>query len=62
MARRKGDPIGKVAAYLVGGNPLALVQRMNGTLVVIGPDGRKLAFTAAEVRKARNQMKAEEAK
>jgi len=61
MARRKTYPIGKVAAYLVGGTPLDLTQRADGMLVVIGPDGRKQAFTAAEVRKATSQMKAEEA-
>ena len=52
MARRKTNPIEKVAAALVGGPPLDYAQRADGTLVVIGPNGRKVVFNAAEVRKA----------
>ena len=62
MARRKTYPIEKVAAHLVGGAPLALTQRADGTLVVIDPDGRKTVFTAAEIRKAASRMQAEEEK
>ncbi|QRN82160.1 hypothetical protein JR338_06840 [Chloroflexota bacterium] len=59
MARRKTNPIEKVAAALVGGTPLDYLQRVDGTLVVIGPEGRKVVFTAAEVRKAVEKQKVE---
>lgn len=62
MARSKTNPIEKVAAALVGGEPLDYAQRADGTLVVIGPEGRKVVFTAAEVRKAGEKQKAEAAK
>jgi len=60
MARRKTYPTAKVAAHLVGGAPLDFAKRADGTLVVIGPAGRKLVFTAEDVRKAAGQMRAEE--
>lgn len=62
MARRKTNPIEKVAAVLVDGNPLDYAQRADGTLVVIGPEGRKVIFTVAEVRKAVAKEKAEATK
>ncbi|MBG0770502.1 MAG: hypothetical protein H0S82_02280 [Anaerolineaceae bacterium] len=52
MAHRKTNPMGKVVAKLVGGEPLDYHQRPDGTLVVIGPEGRKWVFTAEELRKA----------
>lgn len=46
-----------LAAQFVGGTPLAFQLRSDGSMVVIGSDGRKQTFTAAEVRAA--QRKAE---
>jgi len=60
MARRKTNPMEKVAAKLVGGEPLDYHQRPDGTLVVIDPEGHKRVFTAAEVRKAGEKSTGEE--
>ena len=61
MARRKSIAIEKVAARLAGGDPLAWHQREDGSLVVIGPAGRKFVYTAAAVRKAAAQLRKEAA-
>lgn len=60
MARRKSIAIAKVAARLAGGEPLDWRQREDGSLVVIGPAGRKLVYSAAEVRKAAGRLRQEE--
>ena len=62
MARRKTNPMDKVVAKLVGGKPMDYQQRPDGTLVVIGPEGRKREFTAEEVRQAGEKMSNEEVK
>lgn len=46
-----------LAGQLAGGKPLAFQLRPDGSMVVIGADGRKQTFTPAEVRTA--QKKAE---
>jgi hypothetical protein len=53
MARRKTISIDRVAAKLVGGKPLATHRRPDGTLVVIGPAGRKRTFTSKQVQQVR---------
>lgn len=57
MARRKTNPIEKTATKLAGGKPIDVHQRADGTLVVIGPLGRKLTFTPEEVSQAQGEDK-----
>lgn len=61
MARRKIIPVEKVAAQLAGGRPLDWHRREDGTLVVITSSGQKRVFTAAEARKAADQLRKEAA-
>jgi len=53
MAKRKKLSIRAIAARLVGGKPLAYKLREDGSLAVIGPDGRKFCFTVDQVGAAR---------
>jgi hypothetical protein len=53
MIRQKKLSIRAVAAKLVGGKPLAHKLREDGSLAVIGPDGRKFRFTVDQVGAAR---------
>jgi hypothetical protein len=52
MAGKASDKGKSIAVKLVGGKPLACKLREDGSLVVIGPDGRKAKFTAEQVRAA----------
>jgi len=52
MAGKGNAKQSSIAAKLVGGKPLAYKLREDGSLVVIGPDGCKLQFSAAQVRAA----------
>jgi len=54
MPRKKTPDTGSLAAKLVGGRPLDFHLRKDGSLVVIGPEGRKYRFTAAQVRAAQD--------
>ncbi len=51
MARRKSNSIEQAAAQLVGGKPIAVHRRADGTLVVLDERGRKRTFTAEEVKR-----------
>jgi hypothetical protein len=51
MARRKPNLIEKAAAQLVGGKPIAVHYRADGTLVVLDERGRKKIFAAEEVKR-----------
>jgi hypothetical protein len=53
MSKQKKLTIQAVAARLVGGKPVAHKLREDGSLAVIGPDGRKFCFSADQVRAAR---------
>ena len=48
----------KLAAALVGGTPMAFKAYPDGSLVVIGPDGKKSRFTQEAVEKAKAALKA----
>lgn len=47
----------KIAAALVGGTPLAYKTYPDGSLVVIGPTGKKCKFTPAQVVQAAEKIK-----
>ncbi len=52
MTRKQRMQIKTIARRLVKGKPLAYALREDGTLVVIGPAGRKYLFDAEQVRAA----------
>jgi len=52
MARKRRIMMKTVAARLVHGQPMSFALRKDGTLAIIGPDGRKSIFTADQVRAA----------
>ena len=48
----------RIAAALVGGQPLAYQAYENGSLVVIAGSGKKFRFSADQVTEAGNALKA----
>jgi len=62
MARKKRMTIKTIAKTLVKGKSLAYQLRKDGALIVIGPEGRKLHFSAAQVQSARESESGAESK
>ncbi len=62
MGKQKKISIRAAAARLVGGKPKAHKLLPDGSLVVIGPDGRKVCFSADEVRTVRTPEDGDESK
>ena len=48
----------ELAAALVGGTPMAFKAYPDGSLVVIGPSGKKFRFTPQQVEKAQARLAA----
>jgi hypothetical protein len=48
----------ELAADLVNGTPMAFKAYPDGSLVVIGPDGRKFCFSALQVEQAQARLAA----
>ena len=46
----------KLAAVLVGGTPMAFKAYSDGSMVVIGPDGKKFRYTPPEVDSAKTKL------
>ena len=46
----------ELAAALVGGTPMAFKAYPDGSLVVIGPSGKKFRFTPQQVEKAQARL------